>query len=200
MSAPTGIAGRVLYLSAVPGRIEAQLKGRRLGLGEAAPLRDEISTDEITPIPILGCFDAGLGRFPYTGLEVGGARPIEAGAILASGCIAVAAGRRYGKGSSREHSPLAEFSAGIRLVVAESFERIYRQNADNIGLFTSTDFGLLEALERGETLPLEALLAGRDPLARAVLAAGGLLPYGQQHLKVALPLALAHEAGHAPQT
>jgi 3-isopropylmalate/(R)-2-methylmalate dehydratase large subunit len=200
MSAPTDIAGRVLYLSAVPGRIEAQLQGRRLGLREAAPLRDEISTDEITPIPILGCFDAGLGRFPYTGLEVDGARPIEAGAILACGCIAVAAGRRYGKGSSREHSPLAEFSAGIRLVVAESFERIYRQNADNIGLFTSTDFGLLEALERGETLPLEALLAGRDPLARAVLAAGGLLHYGQQHLKGARPLAPANQAGNGPQT
>ena len=46
--------------------------------------------------------------------------------------------QRYGKGSSREHSPAAEEAAGIRLVVAESFERIYRQNADNVGLFTST--------------------------------------------------------------
>ncbi|MCZ7153717.1 hypothetical protein NK280_24290 [Salmonella enterica] len=36
------------------------------------------------------------------------------------------AGNRYGKGSSREHSPAAEKLAGIRLVIARSFERIYR--------------------------------------------------------------------------
>ena len=200
MSAAPGIAGGVLYLSALPGCIEAQLQGQRLARSQATPLRDEISTDEITPIPILGCFDAGLGRYPYTGLVVGGAHPVAPDAIRTSGCVAVAAGRRYGKGSSREHSPLAEFSAGIRLVVAESFERIYRQNADNIGLFTSTDFGLLDALERGETLPLEVLLAGRDPLARAVLAAGGLLQYGQQHLKVALPFLPELESEPAPRT
>jgi len=55
----------------------------------------------------------------------------------------VVAGRRYGKGSSREHSVVAERAAGVRLVIAQSFERIYRQNADNVGLFTSTDFGLV---------------------------------------------------------
>ena len=66
----------------------------------------------------------------------------------AAGGIEVSvAGKRYGKGSSREHSPAAEKLAGIRLVIAESFERIYRQNADNIGLFTSTDFGLIERIQ-----------------------------------------------------
>jgi 3-isopropylmalate/(R)-2-methylmalate dehydratase large subunit len=34
----------------------------------------------------------------------------------------------------------------VRLVIAESFERIYRQNADNLGLLTSTDLGLVERL------------------------------------------------------
>ena len=68
------------------------------------------------------------------------------------------AGKRYGKGSSREHSPAAEKLAGIRLVVAESFERIYRQNADNIGLFTSTDFGLVDAHRGGRGDPIEELV------------------------------------------
>ena len=89
------------------------------------------------------------------------------------------AGRRYGKGSSREHSPAAEKLAGIRLVIARSFERIYRQNADNIGLFTSTDFGLVERIERGEAIPLDELLAGRDALAAGILRSGGLLRFGQ---------------------
>ena len=75
------------------------------------------------------------------------------------------AGRRYGKGSSREHSPTAEKMAGVQLVIAESFERIYRQNADNIGLFTSTDFGLLERIARGEALTLDDLVQGREALA-----------------------------------
>ena len=43
-------------------------------------------------------------------------------------------GARYGKGSSREHSPLAEKAAGIRLVVAESFERIHRSNLVGMGI------------------------------------------------------------------
>lgn len=84
-----------------------------------------------------------------------------------------------GKGSSREHSPVAERAAGVRLVIAESFERIYRQNADNLGLWTSTDFGLIERIRQGEPIDLEELLAGRDAVAAAILRAGGLLPYGQ---------------------
>src|SRR5204862_442963 len=84
-----------------------------------------------------------------------------------------------GKGSSREHSPSAELAAGIQLVVAESFERIYRQNADNVGLFTSTDFGLLERIACGEAITVDELVAGREPLAAAILRCGGLLKYGR---------------------
>ena len=97
------------------------------------------------------------------------------------------AGKRYGKGSSREHSPTAEKLAGIRLVIAESFERIYRQNADNIGLFTSTDFGLLERIEAGEAIDVEELVAGRDALAAAILRSGGLLRFGQQSMRDVRP-------------
>jgi 3-isopropylmalate/(R)-2-methylmalate dehydratase large subunit len=70
----------------------------------------------------------------------------------------------------------------VQLVIAESFERIYRQNADNIGLFTSTDFGLLDRMERGEALTLADLVQGREALAASVLEAGGLLRWGQRFL------------------
>jgi 3-isopropylmalate/(R)-2-methylmalate dehydratase large subunit len=71
----------------------------------------------------------------------------------------------------------------VRLVIAESFERIYRQNADNLGLLTSTDLGLLDRLQRGEWPTLDELLADREPLAAAILRAGGLLPtaWGLKH-------------------
>lgn len=68
-------------------------------------------------------------------------------------------------------------------MIAESFERIYRQNADNLGLFTSTDFRLIERIERGEAIELDELVAGRDALAASILRHGGLLKYGQARMR-----------------
>lgn len=159
------------------------LRGERVPLAEARPLRDDISTDEITPLPILTHYDDKLGRYPYTGFRAGDATPIGTDAIRTHGVEVVVAGTRYGKGSSREHSPAAEKWAGVRLVIAESFERIYRQNADNIGLFTSTDFGLVERIQAGEAITLDELVAGRDALAAAILRSGGLLRFGQRFMR-----------------
>lgn len=174
------LQGRILFLASDPALIEAQLAGRILTPSAAGPLRDDISTDEITPTATCLFFDERLGRYPYTGLTTGGRRPIGIDAIRNSRFSVIVAGKRYGKGSSREHSPTAELAAGVRLVIAESFERIYRQNADNLGLFTSTDFGLIDRLQRGEAIAIDALLAGRDELAAEILKNGGLLRYGQR--------------------
>jgi len=182
-----GAAPRILYLADDPQGIRRQLAGERLTREEAGALRNDVSTDEISPVAILSHYDDKLARFPYTGFACGGETPIAAGAVQAGGFQVTVAGRRYGKGSSREHSPAAERLAGIRMVIAEGFERLYRQNADNIGLFTSTDFGLLDRIERGEAIPLEDLLQGREPLAAAILRAGGLLAFGQQQLCSAQP-------------
>ena len=166
-----------------------QLAGRDFSREQAGALRDDVSTDEISPLPALVHFDATLGRFAHTGFSAGGELPIGRDALRNARIEVLVAGRRYGKGSSREHSPLAELSAGVRLVIAESFERIYRQNADNLGLLTSTDFGLVERLQRGEPIELEELLAGRDAQAAAILRAGGLLAYGlgPAHRRAAAP-------------
>lgn len=66
----------------------------------------------------------------------------------------------------------------MRLVIPESFERIFRQNADNRDLLTSTELVLIERLERGELPTLAELLTGRDRLACAVVRAGDLFRYG----------------------
>lgn len=191
-----GPAPRLLFLSRSGNAVRAQIAGARMDRAAAGALRDDISTDEITPVRILSHYDERLARFPYTGFTAGdGTRPIAPGAVQAGGFQVAVAGRRYGKGSSREHSPAAEKLAGIRLVIAESFERIYRQNADNIGLFTSTDFGLVERLQRGETIPVDELVAERDALAAAILRSGGLLRFGQQHLRAATPAAAPAASG-----
>jgi 3-isopropylmalate/(R)-2-methylmalate dehydratase large subunit len=188
---------RILFLSADPARIDAQLAGADLSLADAGPLRDDVSTDEITPIVVMTVFDDRLGRVPYVGLKAGGRTPIGAEAVRRGGFTVTVAGRRYGKGSSREHSPLAERRAGIRLVIAESFERIYRQNADNVGLFTSTDLGLVERIRAGEPIGVDELVASRDTLAAQVLRAGGLLRHGAGRSRV--PVAF-HPAAARPMT
>jgi 3-isopropylmalate/(R)-2-methylmalate dehydratase large subunit len=178
-----GPTPRILFLSSEPQAMQAQLQGRQLSRVQAGALRDDVSTDEITPVRIMSHYDDRLARFPYTGYTTAdGARPIAPGAVQAGGFRVTVAGRRYGKGSSREHSPAAEKLAGVRLVIADSFERIYRQNADNIGLFTSTDLALVERIRRGEAITVDELVAGRDALAAAILRSGGLLRFGQQHL------------------
>ena len=187
--------GRVLFLSVDPALIEAQLAGRDLSRGEAGKLRDNVSTDEITPPTTCLLYDERLGREVLLGLRTGERTPIGKDALKGKFSVVVA-GKRYGKGSSREHAPLAHLHAGVRLIIAESFERIFRQNADNLGLFTSTDFGLIERIRRGEPISIEELARGRDTVAARLLKTGGLLKYGRT-LK---PVASAEQPVQRPMT
>jgi 3-isopropylmalate/(R)-2-methylmalate dehydratase large subunit len=181
--------GRILYLTEDARLVRRQLAGADLAWSVNDPahrLRDEISTDEITPGWVCFHHDETLGRFAYLGLmcEEDGARvaPVGEGAVLAGGFAVSVAGRRRGKGSSREQAPFAERAAGIRLLVAESFERIYRQNAINLGMLVTTDFSVLERVRRGEAIPLSFFTGGEDAVTRGIIEAGGLLPYTRRRL------------------
>jgi len=175
-------SGRILYLSSQAQAVRRQLEGSDLTLQECLPLRDDVSTDEITPVTVSLYYDERLGRYAHVGFKAGRETPIGPDAIRQGGFQVIVGGKRYGKGSSRESSPLAEKSAGVRLIVAESFERIYRQNCDNLGLLTTTDFALLERIRAGEAIPLDALLHDRDDITRRVLRAGGLLRFSKTSL------------------
>jgi len=181
--------GRILILGTASDAVAKQLAGYDVSLAEAGELRTDVSTDEITPLQVMLNYDEKLAQFAHTGLVINGERPIAENALVDANIAVIVAGRRYGKGSSREHSPFAELSAGIRLVIAESFERIYRQNCDNLGIFTSTDFGLIDRIRDGEDISIDELVADRDSLAADILRAGGLLAYGQVKLKGAKRLA-----------
>ncbi|HWC15433.1 MAG TPA: hypothetical protein VG498_00375, partial [Terriglobales bacterium] len=137
---PTSVklTGRILFLTEDPELIRRQLAGDDLPWDTSNPannpkLRDDISTDEITPAHICFFFDKTLGEFPYTGLKCGNEVPIKRGDVKKGGFVAAVSGKRRGKGSSREQSPYAELSAGIKLVIAENIERIYKQNCQNLG-------------------------------------------------------------------
>ncbi|MGE5733909.1 MAG: aconitase family protein, partial [Acidobacteriota bacterium] len=152
-------------------------------------LRDDISTDEITPAHYCFYFDQTLGEIPYMGLKCGTTLPIGRSDVKRGGFVCAVSGKRRGKGSSREQSPYAEMSAGIQLVIAENIERIYKQNCQNLGLLTSTNFPLIDKIRAGEEVPLSEFMQGEDEITRQVIEYGGLFPFNVARLqkKVFLP-------------
>ncbi|MFT5175686.1 MAG: 3-isopropylmalate/(R)-2-methylmalate dehydratase large subunit, partial [Gammaproteobacteria bacterium] len=191
--------GRILYLSDDPAVVRAQVSGTDVSLTDALPLRDNVSTDEITPTTACLTYDDRLGGYPYIGFQAGGELPIGENVVRDGGFAVTVAGKRYGKGSSREHSPVAELSAGIRLIVAESFERIYQQNCANIGVLTTTDFSVLDRIIAGQAIAIEEFLVGRDELTQKVIRAGGLLPYSRT-VQWPAPVARESQASQRPLT
>ncbi|HEV2962249.1 MAG TPA: aconitase family protein [Candidatus Angelobacter sp.] len=188
------LAGRILFLTEDPELIRRQLAGEDLPWDTRNPeknpkLRDDISTDEITPAHICFFFDETLGEFPYTGLKCGNDLPIKRGDFKKGGFVAAVSGKRRGKGSSREQSPYAELCAGIKLVIAENIERIYKQNCQNLGVLTCTEVSLIDKIRAGEEVPLSEFTKGEDEITRQVIEHGGLFPFNVARLqkKVFLP-------------
>ena len=188
------LQGRILFLTEDPELIKRQLAGEDLAWDTKNPqnnpkLRDDISTDEITPAHICFFFDETLGEFPYTGLKCGNEVPIQRGDVNRGGFVAAVSGKRRGKGSSREQSPYAELCAGIKLVIAENIERIYKQNCQNLGVLTSTDFSLIDRIRSGQEIPLAQFTKDEDEITRQIIEYGGLFQFNVARLqgKVSLP-------------
>src|SRR5437667_7675345 len=188
------LQGRILFLTEDPALIKKQLAGEDLPWDTKNPqnnpkLRDDISTDEITPAHICFFFDETLGEFPYTGLKCGAELPIQRGDVKRGGFVAAVSGKRRGKGSSREQSPYAELCAGIKIVIAENIERIYKQNCQNLGVLTSTNFSLIDKIRAGEEIPLSEFTAGEDEITRQIIEYGGLFQFNMARMqgKASLP-------------
>jgi 3-isopropylmalate/(R)-2-methylmalate dehydratase large subunit len=188
------LQGRILFLTEEPELIKRQLNGEDLSWDTKNParnpkLRDDISTDEITPAHYCFYFDQTLGEIPYMGLKCGTTLPIGRSDVKRGGFVCAVSGKRRGKGSSREQSPYAEMSAGIQLVIAENIERIYKQNCQNLGLLTSTNFSLIDKIRAEEEIPLSEFTQGEDEITRQVIEYGGLFPFNVARLqkKVFLP-------------
>src|SRR5258706_4789238 len=180
------VEGRVLYLTSDPELLRRQLSGESLSFDPSVPLLDNISTDELTPGWVCYYYDATLARFCLVGLRGG---VVEKDAVKSGGFAVVVSGASKGCGSSRETAPYSELAAGIRVVIAKSIEKIYAQNAQNIGLLLSTDLSLLPKIERGEPIPMEAFTRGLDPISAAIVTHGGLFAYNRARMegKVSAP-------------
>ncbi|MCI4461312.1 MAG: 3-isopropylmalate dehydratase small subunit [Nitrososphaeria archaeon] len=91
--------------------------------GRVHKLGDNVDTDQIIPAPYLKDLSPeNLAAHVLEGADPSFPRRIRPGDI-------VLGGRNFGSGSSREHAPMALRYAGVRVVMALSFARIFYRNA-----------------------------------------------------------------------
>jgi len=89
---------------------------------------DNIDTDQILPGYAMAASREKLKEYALAGSPCADfAQRVKAGDIIV-------AGKNFGCGSSREQAPVALKEAGVSLVIAQSFARIFRRNCINIGL------------------------------------------------------------------
>ena len=113
--------------------------------GKAFVVGDDIDTDQIIPAEFLSYNPADSDERKYfgmyalsgvplaqSGLPDGGIRFVEEGRFTTEFAVVIG-GRNFGCGSSREHAPLAIRQAGVQLVVAEFYARIFYRNSINGG-------------------------------------------------------------------
>jgi 3-isopropylmalate dehydratase small subunit len=111
--------------------------------GNVWKFKDNVDTDLIIPARFLNVSDEKtLAKNCFADHRPDFADGAQTGDIIV-------AGKNFGCGSSREHATLAIKGAGIRLVIAESFARIFYRNAFNIGLPLLESAEAAHGLEEG---------------------------------------------------
>ncbi len=158
--------------------------------GKTHIVGDHIDTDAIIPARFLVTTDEKkLGENCMEGLEEGWVKRVSQGDFIV-------AGKNFGCGSSREHAPVAILGAGMPLVIAHSFARIFYRNAFNMGLllvevgddfkdFTDgneveldTEKGILKNITTGKEYKVPTIPASMQEL----LDKKGLVPYVREKL------------------
>lgn len=154
--------------------------------GKVLCVGDHIDTDAIIPARFLVTTDAAeLGSHCMEGMDPEWIKKVDPGKTI------VVAGRNFGCGSSREHAPVALVGAGIPVVIAHSFARIFYRNAFNMGLIpievgdAVADFHENDQVEvdmgagsiTNKTTGKTAVFPPLPEAMSRILAAGGLAPF-----------------------
>ncbi|MGV3756553.1 MAG: 3-isopropylmalate dehydratase [Verrucomicrobiota bacterium] len=170
--------------------------------GPVFVVRDNIDTDQIIPaqylnlVPTIAEEYEKLGSYAMCGLpeSLYSTRYVKEGQLDSEYPIIVA-GRNFGCGSSREHAPIALGSAACRIVLAESFARIFFRNCVATGELYPCEATerICDVLKTGDvvTVDIDACTVTVDatgktysfkPLGdvRPVVDAGGLFNYARQ--------------------
>ena len=126
--------------------------------GKVHKVGAHIDTDAIIPARYLVTTDPEeLGKHCMAGMDPNWIQGVSKGDIIV-------AGPNFGCGSSREHAPLAILGAGIPVVVAHSFARIFYRNAFNMGLPLIEVGDLVENIDEGDELSIDLVKGGDEEL------------------------------------
>jgi 3-isopropylmalate/(R)-2-methylmalate dehydratase large subunit len=170
------LSGRILSLVDDPAAVREQLDGSDVVAGPDASFHFGVNTDAMISgaACTLGYTGDILGPYFLENFQ----EVVRKGDVQRGRFQVVVGGDAYGSGSSREVAVVAHTGAGVELVVAKSFQRIFQENMVYSGLPFTTDFGVLDRLRAGEDVDLAGLSEALPPFFRAVASAGGLLAYG----------------------
>lgn len=161
--------------------------------GRAWKYGDNVDTDVIIPARYLTTTDEReLARHALEDLDPSFAASVRPGDVIV-------AGANFGCGSSREHAPVALAAAGVSAVIASSFARIFFRNAINTGLTIVTCPEAVAATDEGDVVEVDSetgvvknqtkgVELAAEPLpehVRAIVAAGGLVPWVRERMGAA---------------
>ena len=119
-------------------------------LGTAHRYGRDIDTDVIIPARYLNTSDpAELAAHCMEDLDPEFVNKVAPGDILV-------ADENFGCGSSREHAPIAIKAAGVSVVIAKSFARIFYRNAINTGLPIMEAPEAVDAIKQGDRVSVDA--------------------------------------------
>ena len=108
----------------------------------------DIDTDVIIPARYLTTSDpVELAKHCLEDLDTQFVAKVAPGDILV-------AEENFGCGSSREHAPIAIKAAGVDVVIAKSFARIFYRNAINTGLAIMECPAAVDAIKGGDVVGL----------------------------------------------
>lgn len=160
--------------------------------GTAFKYGRDVDTDVIIPARYLNSSDPDhLAAHCLEDLDATFVDRVQPGDIIV-------AEENFGCGSSREHAPIAIKAAGVGVVVAKSFARIFYRNAINIGLPIMECPEAVDAISAGDTVQVDAdtgeirdLTTGHTfqaqpfpPFLQEIINAGGLINRTREKLGV----------------
>ncbi|MDR0514556.1 MAG: 3-isopropylmalate dehydratase small subunit [Coriobacteriaceae bacterium] len=110
----------------------------------------DVDTDVIIPARYLNTSEPSeLAKHCMEDLDAGFVAKVVQGDIIV-------ADENFGCGSSREHAPIAIKAAGIDVVIAKSFARIFYRNAINTGLAILESTEAADAIKQGDMVRVDA--------------------------------------------
>ena len=173
------LSGRVLTLFDDADRVRRQMAGEDVAF-DNSDLHYGVNTDLMISgqACTLGYTPEILGPYFLENFK----EEVRVDSVGSGGFQVIVGGDAYGSGSSREVAVVAHQGAGIELVVARSFQRIFQENMVYGGMPFTTDFGVVDRLKAGEDVDVDELYGALPPFFAQVARAGGLLAYGVQWL------------------